>query len=73
MATERINNEMDEGNLKLPPLKDVLMLIFDTWVALFKEMIKESLTHYNLCFLTEGLFAHHLTCSKMNPGMFKKF
>lgn len=56
--------EMNEDNLKPPPLKDVIKLIFDAWMALLSRMIIESFIHYTLWFLTDGLLAHCMLCLK---------
>ena len=40
LAKKGINNEMEAGNLKVPPRKQIVKWIFDAWAALALEMIK---------------------------------
>ena len=39
LATEGINSETEEGNIKAPLRKEIIKWILDTWAALPSEMI----------------------------------
>ena len=71
LATERITNKTEEGNLKALPRKKIIKWILDACVALPSEIIKEPFIHCALSLSTDGSYDDLIHCFKKGQSCFQ--